>query len=153
MFDIERVRTTWQREAAAIDALVGTINELTATEPIRHDSWTAQDLLGHIANAARAFLACIQGQMTAPFDVDAANEQQRQRGRQHSWPQTVDYWQRTRDEVAAFLASADSSIGQQPATLPWMPQIKTAGEALRVMMLHTRSHRQELEQGFSPAQA
>lgn len=153
MFDIERVRTSWQREAAAIDALVGTINDMTATEPIRHDGWTTQDLLGHIANASRVFLMCIQGQVTAPVDVHAANEQQRQRGREHPWSQTVAYWQRTRDEVATFLASADSTIGQQPTSLPWLPQIKTAGDALRVMILHTRSHREELEQGFSPAQA
>lgn len=153
MFDIERVRTSWQREAAAIDALIGTINEMTATEPLRHDSWTAQDLLGHIANAAHAFLVYIQDQGAPAIDVDAVNEQQRERGQQYPWPKTVAYWQRTRDNVATFLASADSSIGEQPTSLPWMPEIKTAGDVLRVMILHTRSHRQELERGFSPAQA
>lgn len=153
MFDIERVRASWQREAAAIDALVATINEATATEPIRNDGWTTQDLLGHIANTAHAFLVFIQGRATASVDVHAFNEQQRQRGREYSWSQTVEYWQRSRDEVVAFLAACDSGAGEQPVNLPWLPQIKTAGDALRALIIHTRSHREELEQGFAPAQA
>lgn len=153
MFDIERVRASWQRESAAIDALVTTINDATATEPIRHDGWTTQDLLGHISNTAHGFLMYIQGQASATVDVHALNEQQRQRGRSYGWSQTVSYWQRTRDEVSAFLSATDNSTAEQPANLPWLPQIKTAGDALRALIIHTRSHREELEQGFPPVQA
>lgn len=153
MFDVERVRASWQREAAAIDAVVATINDMTATEPLRSDGWTTQDVLGHIANTAHGFLVYIQGQASDPVDVHALNEQQRQRGRQYPWSRTLSYWQRTRDEVSTFLAATDSTSAEQPANLPWLPQIKTAGDALRALIIHTRAHREELEQGFAPGQA
>ena len=153
MFEIERVRASWQREAAAIDALVTTINDATATEPIRHDGWTTQDLVGHIANSAHGFLMYITGRASDAVDVDALNERQRERGRTYDWSQTVSYWQRTRDEVTRFLASAENSVAEQPVTMSWLPQIKSAGDALRALIIHTRDHRQELEQGFPPVQA
>jgi uncharacterized protein (TIGR03083 family) len=147
MFDAERVRASWQRESAAIDTLIDQLDERAATMPIREDGWTAQDLVGHVANAARGFLHAIQGNLSESFDIDALNEQRRQHGRQRSWSDTVRYWQRVRDEVAAFLADSHDGIGDEPATLTWLPQITTKGDALRAMIVHTRSHRQELEQG------
>lgn len=153
MFDIERVRASWQKEAAAIDALVLTMNEHTAAEPIRGDGWSAHDLLGHVANAARAFLAYIRGERTEAIDVHAANDAARERGRARSWAEVQAYWQRARDEVSAFLASCDNTAAEQPASLPWVPQIKTVGDAVRALILHTRSHRQELEQGHPEVQA
>lgn len=153
MFDIERVRQSWKREAAAIDAVVQTINAATATEPIRPDGWTAQDVLGHIGNAARGFVTFVRDGQTAPFDVDQFNEQQRARGRRRPWPDTLGYWNGVRDEITTFLASLDSSIADKPVDLPHLPQITTAGEALRVLIIHTRGHREELERGFAPAQA
>ena len=153
MFDIERIRASWQREAAAIDAIVGTINGATAKEPLRSDGWTTHDLVGHIANAARGFVQFVQGRAVEPFDVDMFNEQQRKRGRQREWADVQQYWVRVRDEVSAFLATLDSSVGDRPVTLPHLPEVKTGGEALRLLVIHTRSHRQELEQGFPPVQA
>lgn len=153
MFDIERVRASWQREAAAIDALVGAINDMTATEPIRNDGWTTQDLLGHIANTAHGFLMYIQRKATDTVDIDAFNEERRQRGREYPWTGTLSYWQRTRDEVTAFLAAVDSSSAEQAVNLPWLPQIKTTGDALRALIIHTRDHRAELERATPPAQA
>ncbi len=153
MFDIERIRNSWQREAAAIDALVSTINPATAAEPVRSDGWTTHDLVGHIANSARGFVQFVQGRTVEQFDIDMFNEQQRERGRRRAWEDVQQYWARVRDEVVAFLATADRSIGDQPVALPHLPQLKTAGEALRILIVHTRSHRQELEQGFPPVQA
>ncbi|WP_026370185.1 DinB family protein [Kallotenue papyrolyticum] len=151
MFEIERVRASWQRESAAIDALIDALDEQAATTPIRDDGWTTQDLLGHIASAARGFLRAVQGQAVPVVDVDAFNEQQRQRGRQRPWSATRDYWRQVRDEVAAYLAQADDSIGDQAAQLAWLPQVRSVGEALRAMIIHTRTHRQELEQGLAQA--
>jgi uncharacterized protein (TIGR03083 family) len=153
MFDIERIRESWQREAAAIDTIVGTINPATAAEPLRSDGWTTHDLLGHVANAARGFVQFVQGRSVEPFDVDVFNEQQRERGRQRAWEDVQQYWARVRDEVTAFLGTLDSSVGDQPVTLPHLPDVKTAGEALQILVVHTRAHRQELEQGFPPVQA
>jgi len=153
MFDIERVRASWQRESTSIDAIIDGINDMTALEPIRADGWSTQDLVGHIANAARGFLAYIRGDATQGVNIDEFNEQKRQQGRQRSWTDVQAYWRRARDEVAAFLANADNGIADQPATIPHLPQVKTAGEALRILIIHTRSHREELELGFPPAQA
>jgi hypothetical protein len=55
--------------------------------------------------------------------------------------------------VTTFLASAENSVAEQPVTMSWLPQIKSAGDALRALIIHTRDHRQELEQGFPPVQA
>jgi uncharacterized protein (TIGR03083 family) len=153
MFDIERVRTGWQREAAAIDAAVLTINDLTAAEPVRADGWTSHDLLGHISNAARGFLAYIRGDVSGVLNVDEWNEQQRERGRQRAWTDVQQYWERARDEVTNFLAEADNSLAERPVQLSHLPQVKNAGDVLRVLILHTRSHREELEQAFPPVQA
>lgn len=153
MFDIERIRTSWQREAAALEGIIGTINDTTAAEPIRSDGWTTHDLLGHIANAARGFLAYIHGDTSASIDIDAFNEERRERGRQRSWDEVQAYWRRTRDEVAAFLAQADASIGVQPVMMPHLPGVRNGGDALRMLIVHTRAHRQELEQGFPDVQA
>lgn len=84
MFDIERVRASWQREAAAIDAIVGTMNDQSAAQPVRSDGWTTHDLVGHIANSARGFLAYIEGRATQTIDIDAFNEDRLQRGRERS---------------------------------------------------------------------
>lgn len=148
MFEIQRVRASWQRESAAIDALIDQLDDHAAATPIRDDGWTAQDILGHIANAARAFVHGIQGAITETFDIDELNEQRRQRGREKPWSDTVRYWRRARDEVAAFLADASDGIGDEPATLTWLPQLTTKGDALRALIVHTRSHRQELEHGL-----
>lgn len=153
MFDIERVRASWQREVEAIEAVVGTINDMTAAEPLRSDGWTTQDVLGHISNTAHGFLMYIQGKASGTVDIHALNEQQRERGRGYPWSQTLSYWQRTREEVTSFLAENDNSIAEQPVNMSWLPQIKTSGDALRALIIHTRSHREELEQGFPPAQA
>lgn len=153
MFDIERVRTSWQREAEAIDRIVTTINDAIATEPIRSDGWTTQDLLGHIANAARGFLAYIRGTTAAAIDIDAFNEQRLQQGRQRAWSDTLAYWERVKGEVADFLQSADNAIGDQPVTMAHLPHVHTASDALRTLIVHTRSHREDLEQGFPDVQA
>lgn len=148
MFEIERVRASWQRESAAIDALIDALDDRAATVPIRDDGWTTQDILGHIANAARGFVRAVQGQAVPLVDVDAFNEQQRLRGRQRPWAATRDYWRQVRDEIAAYLAQATDAVGDQAVQLAWLPQIATKGEALRALIIHTRSHRLELEQGL-----
>lgn len=156
MFDIERVRASWQREAAAIDAVVLQINETTAHEPIRSDGWTTHDLLGHVANAARAFVIYTQrdpGKASEAIDVHELNEQQRAKNKSRPWDDVQAYWQRARDEVAAFLNTHDNTIGERPVHLPWLPDVNTAGIALRTLIIHTRSHREELEQAFPPVQA
>jgi uncharacterized protein (TIGR03083 family) len=156
MFEIERVRQSWQRESDAIDAIVLTINDATATQPIRNDGWTTQDLLGHIAHTARSFLAYVTERddvPRAPFDVDAYNAAQRAKNQARPWLDVLNYWQRTRDEIVVQLAGFDNALGAQPVGLPWLPDVQTKGEALRIMILHTRQHRQELEQGFPEVQA
>lgn len=153
MFDIERVRAGWHREAAAIDAVVGTINDSTAGEPIRSDGWTTHDLLGHIANAARGLVAAARNGSVPAVDLDEFNERQRQRGRERSWPDVQGYWTKTRDEVGEFLAGFDVALAEQPVSITHLPMVKNAGDALRALMIHTRSHREELEQGFPQVQA
>jgi uncharacterized protein (TIGR03083 family) len=151
MFDLNRVRVSWQRECAAIDALVQPLNDRAAQQPIRDDGWTTQDIVGHVANVARAFVHQLQSGAAPPavtsLDVDALNHHQRERNRTRPWPDVLDYWQRTRDEVTAFLDASSADIGERPAHLPWLPQVHTASDVLRALILHTRSHRQELEQG------
>lgn len=153
MFDIDRVRASWQREVAAIDAIITTINDETAAQPVRSDGWTTHDLLGHIANAARAFVLYVQGSLAEQVDIDSYNARALERGRQRSWPDVQAYWERVKGEVGAFLESATNEIGEQPTSVPHLPQIKTAGEALRIMIIHTHSHREEIEAGFPPVQA
>ena len=153
MFDVERVRSSWQREVAAIDAVAGTINEHTAHEPLRSDGWTAHDLLGHIANAARGLGLAVRNGALDAVNLDEFNEQQRQRGRERSWPEVQAYWAKARDEVGALLAEVDAGLAEQAATVPHLPMIQTRGDALRALILHTRSHREELERGFSDVQA
>ena len=150
MFDIERVRASWQRETAMIDAVVQSMSEEAARQPIREDGWTAQDLLGHIANSAHVFVQFIQSP-TPPLgedvDVHALNDQQRQRNLARPWADVQAYWQRVRDDVSAFLAASTAELGAKPAQLPWMPSTQTAGDVLRLLILHTRSHREELVRG------
>lgn len=153
MFDIERIRASWQREAAAVDAVVGTINDSTAHEPVRGDGWSTQDLLGHIANSARGLMIAARDGAVAAINLDEFNEQQRQRGRSRAWQDVQAYWGKARDEVAAFLADVDGTIADKPVSLPHLPTVQTAGDALRVLIMHTRSHREEIEQGFPEVQA
>lgn len=154
MFDIERVRASWARETAQIDAIVLSMSAEVATRPVRDDGWTTQDLLGHIATSAKVFVQFIVSD-APPFgdnvDIHDLNEQQRKRQQQRSWPEVQGYWQRVRDDVTAFLAAGTNDLGPQPARLPWMPTVQTAGDALRLLILHTKSHREELVRGTAVA--
>ena len=49
-------------------------------------------------------------------------------------------WQRESAAVDAVIQELDQAA--------WVPQIETAGDALRALIIHTRSHRVELEQGW-----
>jgi uncharacterized protein (TIGR03083 family) len=151
MFEIERVRTSWQREAAAIDAIVLSMSAEAAGQPIRDDGWTTQDLLGHIASSANAFVRFLRPDAAQPadgaIDIHTINEQHRQRNRQRPWAEVQAYWQRIRDELTAFLERSTDELGAQPARLPWQPNAQTAGDVLRLLILHTRSHREELVRG------
>lgn len=154
MFDIERVRASWARETAQIDAIVLPMDAEAAARPVRDDGWSTQDLLGHIATSAKVFVQ-FMGSDTPPFgenvDVHELNEQQRRRQQQRAWPEVLAYWQRVRDDVAAFLAAATNDLSAQPVRLPWMPTVQTAGDALRLLILHTKSHREELVRGTAMA--
>lgn len=149
MFDLNRVRSSWQRESAAIDALITELSEEDARREIRNDGWTTHDIVGHTGSSARAFLRQLQPDMaipvTMPFDLDTANAQQRDRNQPRPWPDVLSYWQRTRDEVTTFLDTAPADLGDHAVHLPWRPEVSTAGDALRLLILHTRSHREELE--------
>lgn len=154
MFDIERVRASWARETAQIDAIVLPMDAESAARPVRDDGWSTQDLLGHIATSAKVFVQ-FMGSDTPPFgenvDVHELNEQQRRRQQQRAWPEVLAYWQHVRDDVAAFLAAATNDLSAQPVRLPWMPTVQTAGDALRLLILHTKSHREELVRGTAMA--
>jgi hypothetical protein len=154
MFEIERVRASWARETAQIDAIVLPMSAEAAARPVRDDGWNTQDLLGHIASSAKVFVQFIASD-TPPFDdnvdVHQLNEQQRKRQQQRAWPEVQAYWQRVRDDVSAFLATAGNDLGAQPARLPWLPTVQTAGDALRLLILHTKSHREELVRGTAVA--
>ena len=149
MFDLDRVRASWARESAAIDAAVSMVREADARQPIRADGWTTHDVVSHVAQATRAFLRQLQPAQAlppgTPFNVDDLNAQARDRNQTRAWPDVITYWQRARDEVTAFLDSAPANIGEQAAQLPWLPQVQTVGDVLRVLILHTRNHREELE--------
>jgi uncharacterized damage-inducible protein DinB len=151
MFDINRVRSSWQREAAAIDAIIENMSADTAQQPIREDGWTIQEIVGHIASTSRASVRQLQPDAVLPsgsnVDLHAFNEEQRQRDQQRAWSDVQSYWQRAREEVTEFLELCDNSIAEQPVHLSWVPQVQTAGDLLKVLILHTRSHREELERG------
>lgn len=151
MFDLQRVRTNWQRESALIDAVVNNLDDAQSRQPIRDDEWSTHDLVGHVAGATQAFLRQLHGDQALPpgtsFDLHAANERQRVRNQNRPWPAQLAYWQRARDDMAAFLDAAPSDIGEQSVHVPWRPEITSAGDLLRVLILHTRSHREELERG------
>ena len=153
MFDLNRVRASWQRESDAIDAIVQRLDEEAARRPIRNDGWTAQDILGHIADSARAFVKQLQTNKPLPIgiviDIDALNEQQRERSQNQPWIDVIGYWTYTRDDIAGFLQAAPDDIGERPAHLPWLPSVTTAGDLLRILIVHTRNHRQELERGIT----
>lgn len=154
MFEIERVRASWARETAQIDAIVLPMSAEAATRPVREDGWSTQDLLGHIATSAKVFVQFIASD-APPFgdnvDIHDLNEQQRKRQQRRSWPEVQAYWQQVRDDVTAFLAAGTSDLAGQPARLPWMPNVQTAGDALRLLILHTKSHREELVRGTAVA--
>lgn len=154
MFNIERVRASWARETAQIDAIVLPMDAEAAARPVRDDGWSTQDLLGHIATSAKVFVQFI-GSDTPPLgdnvDVHELNEQQRRRQQQRAWPEVLAYWQRVRDDVSAFLAAATNDLSAQPTRLPWQPTVQTAGDALRLLILHTKSHREELVRGTAVA--
>jgi uncharacterized damage-inducible protein DinB len=144
MFDIDRVRASWRREAEAIDRIVDQLDEAAAKATLREDGWSAQDLVGHIASAARGFVAYIDGRQGGAIDVDAFNHEQRERNRGRPWSDVQGYWRRARDEVGALLERVDASIAERPVQMPWLPEIKNGGQALRAMIIHTRGHREEL---------
>lgn len=144
MFNIDRVRSSWQREAQAIDSIVDRLDEPTAKAPLREDGWSAHDLVGHIASAARGFVAYIDGRRSGAIDVDAFNHQQRELNHDRPWADVQAYWRRTRDDVGLLLGRLDASLAEQPVQLPWVPAIRTVGDALRAMIIHTRGHREEL---------
>lgn len=111
-------------------------------------------VLGHIATSAKVFVQFIASD-APPFgdnvDIHDLNEQQRKRQQRRSWPEVQAYWQQVRDDVTAFLVAGTSDLGGQPARLPWMPNVQTAGDALRLLILHTKSHREELVRGTAVA--
>ncbi len=152
MFDIDRIRSSWERESSAIDAVVERTNEATARRPIRDDGWTTHDILAHIADIARMFLRQIETNTPIPtgitIDIDALNEQQHERNEERAWSNIIAYWETTRDDVTLFLRDCSADIATQPAHLPWVAQVKTAGDLLRALIVHTRGHREELERGI-----
>jgi uncharacterized protein (TIGR03083 family) len=157
MFDLERVRASWQRERDLIDAMVRKLDDAQGRQPIRDDGWTTHDLLGHVAQATGAFLRQLQPDQAlpsgVPVNVDQLNAQARERNINRPWPEVLAYWQRARDEMTTFLHAAPADVGEQSVHVPWQPEITTAGDLLRLLILHTRSHREELEQGWQHAQA
>lgn len=150
MFDLERVRASWQRERAAIDAVVSHLDAAQAKEPVRDDGWTTHDIVSHVATAGRAFLRQLQTESVwssgQAVDVNALNRQSHERNHNRAWPDVLHYWQQTGDDITAFLEAAPATIGEQAAHLPWLPDVRTAGDVLRMLIVHTRSHREELEQ-------
>ncbi|HEX6291550.1 MAG TPA: DinB family protein [Herpetosiphonaceae bacterium] len=151
MFDIERVRTSWRNESAAIDAVVRAMSAEAARQPVREDGWTAHDLLGHIASSAYSFVHFLKPDAPpppdGPVDIHDINAQRLQRNRDRPWAEVLAYWQHIRDDVAAFLEASTNDLGTQPIRLPWVPSAQNAGDVLRVLILHTRSHREELVRG------
>ncbi len=69
MFDLERVRASWQRERDLIDAMVRKLDDAQGRQPIRDDGWTTHDLLGHVAQATGAFLRQLQPDQALPSGV------------------------------------------------------------------------------------
>lgn len=155
MFDVQRVLNSWRQEVAAINSAVAELSDETAHTAIRPDAWSTHDLLGHITSSTRAFLLMCRStepaDRTLPtdFDRDGWNEQQRVRNESRPFDETRRYWQRTSDSVEEFLGSMEPEVADREAIVPWLPQVQSIGDVLRVMILHTRAHRAEIVDGLA----
>lgn len=151
MFDSERIRSGWQREVEAYNALLSGLDQTTAQQAVRPDGWSSQAIIAHVAAASRALIR-LAGAGAAPtmtvVERDAWNDRRRDDDETRPLAEIAAYWQRASNEVTVALASVSADAAAQPAAIPWLPEVKTQGDALRVVVLHARMHRQEIEQGL-----
>lgn len=154
MFDVERVLNSWRQEVDAINSAVAGLSDEAAHTAIRPDAWSIHDVLGHMTSTTRAFLLmCRSVEPTGrtfpqDFDRDGWNEQQRVRNEARPFDETLRYWQRTTKDVVGFLETMDPTVVEREAVIPWLPQVQTIGDVLRVLILHTRGHRTEITDGL-----
>lgn len=154
MFDIARVQHSWQTEVAALAQVAQRLSEAEARAPIREDEWSTQDVLAHLTVSNREFAAIVShpAESRATFadeaERDAWNEAQRVRSAERSWSDTWERWETTATAVTTLLAGLAADEAAQPVSLTWLPAVASVGDVLRIMIIHTRSHRMELTNGL-----
>lgn len=104
-----------------------------------------------MASSTRGFVRLITSEprtLAADFDRDGWNDQEREINQRKSFGETRGYWIGVSRELTALLDGFDVALADAPAVVPWLPEVRTVGDVLRIIILHLRSHRLELARGL-----
>jgi uncharacterized damage-inducible protein DinB len=143
----ERLLRILDGQASKTEAAIAGLDEAAFDLPARHDGWTAKEVLGHIASAHEAMLALAQGAQawsTGDFDLDAVNEDQRQRTSGMALPEVLTWLEKARASVRAYILEVSPSQYDETVHTPWMGD-HPKGQFLMYPALHEGGHRVELE--------
>lgn len=150
----------FDKESAAIWALIDSHSEAELRAPIRDDGWTAFQILSHMAISSRGILSLAKAQYRARqagqefsgagtgFDIHRWNEEQVEAWVDHSLDQVRAEWTETGRQFHAFVASLAADDQQLPVRFADGTPM-TLGELLGVITFHLRTHRQELARGLA----
>jgi hypothetical protein len=150
----------FDKESAAIWALVDSHSEDELRVPIRDDGWTAFKILSHMAISSRGLLSLAKAQYRArqagqefsgagpEFNIHRWNEEQVAAWADYSLEQVRAEWAETGRQFHAFTSSLGAEDLEQPARFADGTPM-TLGELLGVITFHLRTHRQELTRGLA----
>ncbi|HYF65529.1 MAG TPA: DinB family protein [Herpetosiphonaceae bacterium] len=150
----------FDKETAAIWALIDSHSEDELRAPIRDDGWTAFQILSHMAISSRGILSLAKAQYRARkagqefggagpgFDIHRWNEEQVAAWSDHSLEQVRTEWTETGRQFHAFSSSLSAEDLELPVRFADGTPL-TLGELLGVITFHLRTHRQELSRGLA----
>lgn len=143
--ELARARATWLET-------VGSLSEADLSRPVFSEgsTWTAKDLIGHVAYAEGGMLRTLRGSLAAEptrlppdFDLDRWNEGTVRRAREQSVAQLLARMEESRRECAALLDSLDDADLDRPTVHPSAGET-TVGTVLSIIARHERGHAQDL---------
>jgi len=148
-FTRERLLRILDGQARKTAHAIAGLDEATADQAAREDGWTAKEILAHMASGHEGMLALAQGRAPAgvapeSFDLDAYNEEQRQRAAGWSLAEVIARLEAARAAVRSYILELDEADYGATVHTPWLGD-HTQGQFLVFPALHEGGHRAELE--------